>query len=342
MSFFCHYKITLVNGPIRADSALVGVRRACVFRSILYIYLRIGKHFIQQGFLADPAHVDTHSIIDIAPLGNFPRGIKLIGCTGKPQDHNKIIFICALGRNGKPALGFQWNIIGRIRSGVSVFISINAEKGKVACVTWPHPVIGIGTKLSDRTGRRPHQTNIGVYLFDKHKILVPVEEWLNLNIGTSVIFQKLFPHPLFGNAFQIGGRKEQDTVFVQRLIPFKTILHVIGYLLHLIYKSNRQSGIGKFFSLRHGPESVFQVIMFQRTVVLYLSVAAMMIGQHQSLGRNHLTGASATKLNNRVFYRCAIRIVNIIISQFQSQFFHFGIFLLLQQVQHPHSFISRK
>ena len=49
--------------------------------------------------------------------------------------------------------------------------------------------------------------------------------------------------------------------------------------------------IWKFFIAVHGPESVTQVIVFHAAVLLDLAVAAVVIGQEQSLRRDDLACA---------------------------------------------------
>ena len=64
---------------------------------------------------------------------------------------------------------------------------------------------------------------------------------------------------------------------------------------------------------------------------LYLTVTAMVVGEHEPFRRDHLTGASSTELNHRVFQRTATRVVDVPIIQLQPQRFHLLEFLLLDR-----------
>jgi hypothetical protein len=48
-------------------------------------------------------------------------------------------------------------------------------------------------------------------------------------------------------------------------------------------ESERPIRVGQFFLIRHGPETVGQVVVFERAVRLYCVVTTMVIGNYQSL-----------------------------------------------------------
>ena len=93
LSPFHLLEIALVDGPVRADSVLIGIFRARVFAGILDTHLRVFQHFLEHHLLPQFADVDAYRVVNIATLSDFPRGIVVIGPSGEAHHHGIIPFI---------------------------------------------------------------------------------------------------------------------------------------------------------------------------------------------------------------------------------------------------------
>ena len=90
-----------------------------------------------------------------------------------------------------------------IGSRFAIGIGINAEDTKVACMTGPHPVVGVRTELTNRRGRCPYQPDVRIDLLRKHIILIAAIEGLDLDLYTRMLLQELFAHLLLGQTIQV-------------------------------------------------------------------------------------------------------------------------------------------
>jgi len=80
--------------------------------------------------------------------------------------------------------------------------------------------------------------------------------------------------------------------------------------------------------------------MFHRAVGLYLSIAAMVVGDEQSLCRDDLPGATATKVNDSIFKTGPVHAVNIFGCETETEFLHLRDLLLYEHGE-PHAFIGK-
>src|SRR5690606_16534107 len=63
-----------------------------------------------------------------------------------------------------------------VRSRITVFISIYTEDGEVARMSWPFPVVGVGSELTDATWRRAYKTYIVIILVNKIVVFISIVE----------------------------------------------------------------------------------------------------------------------------------------------------------------------
>ena len=270
--------------------------------------------------------MDTNRVLNITPLGHLPRGIILVGTTRKTDDHGIIIRLDPVGRDLQPTFRAQGHVILRIGRGFTILVGINPEDGEVARMARPHPIVGIGPELADRRGRRPDQTDIRIDLLGEHIILVPIIKGLDLDCHSGMFLELTFATgPFHGQLIQVGRGGKQRLV----LLLFERLHHVIGHVLYLLNESDSQSRIGQLLLTAHGPEAIRQVVVLHRAMPLDIAITAMVIGQHQTIGRDDLTRTTTAKTNHSVFQRNTIRIINVVGLHLKPHLAHLRIFLLL-------------
>ena len=205
-------------------------------------------------------------------------------------------------------------------------------------MTRPHPVIRIGSELSDRRRRSTHHTNILIHRLDKQVILVGSVERLQFEDGKIVCLDIFFLGKTLGNRRQVRRRKVIQSFRI--IILFQLFLHIVRHIENTVDKRNGQSLTRKFFRTAHRPETIGQIIVFHRTVLLDILIPTVMIGQHQSFGRNNLSGTSTPKMHNCIFQADTVGTIHLVDADIQTQILHDGSILFLQIGQHPHALVG--
>ena len=100
-------------------------------------------------------------------------------------------------------------------------------------------------------------------------------------------------------------------------IADKALPDIIGYVFNIFNKGNGKLRIRQLLRPCCRPKAIVEVVIFDRTVILNLSISAMMIGKNKSLRRDNLSGTSFAKLHYGIFERTAVGVVNVVIFEFE-------------------------
>ena len=204
-------------------------------------------------------------------------------------------------------------------------------------MTRPHPVVGVSAELADRSGRRADQAHVRKDLDHEGEELVAPEERLHGNFHPGVLGFEAALHGLrmlcnqprtllaagdVGHGPQHVGRDVDD----------------------LADKAHLEPRSGNLLGPRHGPETVLQVVMLHGREGLNRPVAAVVIGEEQSFGRDDLSRAAAPEDDDGVLQRGVIHAVNLLGRKFAAAGLHVLGVHLLEVRQHPHALVchSRK
>ena len=96
----------------------------------------------------------------------------------------------------------------------------------------------------------------------------------------------------------------------------------------------RYAWVGKFFAHVFSPKTIGQQVVFYSGVSLDVIISAVVVGQQESFGRNHLAGAAAIELRYGIFYAGFAGVKNLFCGNLHSQFFHF---YFVKFCGHPHA-----
>ncbi len=97
----------------------------------------------------------------------------ILRCTSRIAEyHSKITFVNSFKRNREVISRLIRHIIFRVSSRFIILICIDPEKREIACMSWPHPVIGIAAEISNCGRRSSNQPYIPVCFIYKKKKLV--------------------------------------------------------------------------------------------------------------------------------------------------------------------------
>ena len=197
----------------------------------------------------------------------------------------------------------------------------------------PSPVVRVATELTNRAGRSTYQTNIAEYLFGKHIVAIAAIESLDF-VAIPRARSSLLTHNLGGKRGEVSWREELQPCGV--LDTFESLLYRCGYICYLVYDLHFESGVYKLFGKRIAPETILEVIVLYTTMLLYLIVAAVVIGKEQALIRNQHTRTSTIKQHYRIGERGAVGIINIGSFELHPEGFH-PRYLPVDLLHQPHS-----
>lgn len=93
-------------------------------------------------------------------------------------------------------------------------------------------------------------------------------------------------------------------------------------------KGDKQFGIGDFLFLVYGLEVVFQVVIFQRGMVLNLFVVVVVVGQYEALIGYDFFGVKVVKVDNCIFQVVFIDVVDV----FGSYFYVYVLYFLFVEL----------
>ena len=197
----------------------------------------------------------------------------------------------------------------------------------------PHPIVGIASELADGRGRGAYQSDIPEYFVQVEEVLVPVVRGCNADrVKSGVPVSQGFPADLLDVGFN-------DTLTFH-------FAHLIGHsfqdlfrnIFHTSQEGDGQPFVRQFFVACPCPETVFQVIVFHRTVCLDLSVTAMVVGDEQPFCRDDFPGASAPEVHDRIFQAGPVHAVNVFCRKPEAEFLHLRN-LFLDKHGQPHPFV---
>ena len=175
-------------------------------------------------------------------------------------------------------------------------------------MTGPHPIVGIGSKFSNRFGRGTYQSYIVIYFIYKQIIFISTVERFH-NSPELGVFGGLFYNNLvvcIDNAVALG--------FAQ--VIGKSFQAFGSYFFHVLKKLYFKSFNRDFFVFVHGPETIVQIIVFGCAYLLNGTVSTVVVGQDQTLGRNNFSGTSTTKNDDCIFQTGMVNAVNVISREF--------------------------
>ena len=188
---------------------------------------------------------------------------------------------------------------------ISVLV-VHSEQAEIPSMTGEHPVVRIRAELTDRAWRRTYQTNIIVFDGGQQEELVVTEKWNHLICKVWVV-------QFFG--FDQG-----------RLYFFEFISGVhqgIGHIFHVDQLLNEQPWVFQLLVHRTRPETVFEVVVLHRALLLNLPVPTVVVGQDQSFGRNEFTRAETAKTYDGILKGAVVDTVYVLSAKFAAHRLHF-------------------
>ena len=140
-------------------------------------------------------------------------------------------------------------------------------------------------------------------------------------------------HGRFGDLFLVFG------LLVVLQGGFIGFLDHRGDIGHANEESDAESPRGKFFLEVHGPISIFEVVVLGGGERLDVAVSAVVVGDDKPLVGYHLSGASASEVDDGVLERGVVDAVDLFGGEAAAKLRHGARVHLLEKREEPHAFV---
>ena len=181
----------------------------------------------------------------------------------------------------------QGYVLGAVLGRIAVLVGIDTEHTEVTRLPGPHPVVGISAKLAQCLGGREHQSHIAIYLIYTHIVGVATIVGLHLAVHSRV---GLHIVGLDGCTDAVGLVAVDMACLLSGIGLVDAVEgrhHACGTLLGAHQELDKES-LGRAFLaalVRH--ETIGEDVILGGGERLDGSVAAVMIGKHESVGTHH-------------------------------------------------------
>ena len=173
---------------------------------------------------------------------------------------------------------------------------------------------------------------------DKEEELVPVEHGLHGSVVLGAFDGSL------GQAF--ADFLDGGCAITFAHVVAQGFLHLVGDILHTDKDRGGEARVGQFLVHVVGPETVAQVVVLHGRMFLQLSVAAVVVGAHQTLVGDNFAGAEMpegasgiAQTDNGVLQAVLVHAVDVLRRQFETGFLHVAVVLAYQR-EKPHALVG--
>ena len=112
------------------------------------------------------------------------------------------------------------------------------------------------------------------------------------------------------------------------------------HILHIFQEGYGESLARELFLTVHRPVAVLEVIMLDAAEFLDAAVSAVVVGHQKTFRGYDLSGAAASELDDCVFERRAVYLVNLLWGELAACFMQSLAVHFLDKGQKPHSFVG--
>ena len=224
---------------------------------------------------------------------HFRGGEIAAGAAGETHDHGVVCILHAFQRNGEELFALQRHVLVAVGRRLTILVGIDAKHREVCVVARPHPVVLVEAELCDVLRRIGHQTHVGELLFVEEIILIGSEEGHDASHDAFLLFQVAL-------LMELGCQGGEETlalcgVFVDTGLA-SSFVHLLRNIHDAQHESESEVGNGQLLRTVAGKVSVLQIIVLHRAHGVHKAETAMVVGEDESVGRNHLARATAAKL----------------------------------------------
>ena len=283
--------------------------------------------------LLHTTHLSAGSVVGIAHLTDTIAREITLGGARIADGHSEVTLFITLHAHLCPALRVVRNVVLRISSRtIGLRVGIDAEHGEVAGLARPHPVIGLTAELTHRLGHGEHQTNVGEVLIGRCIEAVALIEGFYFQTQRAILCLHVLGHRVF-------QRVDEHFLLVDGHLLEAELHHLVGDVLLLNHERNEHVGIGQFLFVRIGDEAIEHVVVLHGGVGADSFEAAVVVGEHQAVGRDD----DARAVTREVYAGSLQRrrtVVEVVVRHLEAFCLHLLIDSLRQVVNGPHALVG--
>ena len=108
------------------------------------------------------------------------------------------------------------------------------------------------------------------------------------------------PSDLRSGRLLSSGIWETDGGAVRVVVGFQLFVYVVCHVQYPVDVGDGESFAGKLLFAGHSPETVGQVVVFHRAMLLYGAIAAVVVGQYQAFGRDDFAGTATAEMHHGI------------------------------------------
>ena len=231
------------------------------------------------------------------------------------------------------AYGVERYVVGTIFGRCAVGCGIDAEHAEVACLSWPHPVVGVAAEFAQTLWWCKHKAHVVVALIYRQVVF-----------AAAVVGGHFAVYALHG-VEHFGMNHLCDTVDFQCFhllvhIGIDAREHAFAHVFGTQVESHIEFGVGQFVLQPFGHKSVFQVVVTSGRVFLYGIESAVVVCKHESVGAHHDSRAETAEHDYGSVERWPVGVVELFGCQFKSHLVEVVPCVSRHVANHPHSFIG--
>ena len=247
--------------------------------------------------------------------------------------HGERPILVAVLRDACPVLRMIGHIVlGVVGRAVGLGIGVDAEHGEVARLAGPHPVVGLSAKLAYRLGHGEHQAQVAEVAIGGGIVAVALIERQEFHAQGGVLFLGLTRHSV------LDGIEENGAAGLGHLLKGRC-QDLAGHVLLLHHERDKHVLVGQFLLKGLGIEAVQHVVMLHGAVRADGLEAAVVVGEHQSVGAYDHARAIAREVDDAL-HNGIVGLVQLFVGQLVALLLHHLVHRVRQVVERPHAFIG--
>ena len=311
--------------PAVADAGMLGSILDAHLGILFLVFVVDVEHFATQ--------VDRDGVDEVGFLVDGHGWQVFVGACRIAEHKGEVAFLGTFQRDVEVLGGLVRHVVLAVGGRMAILVGINAEDAEVTGMARPHPIVGVAAKLADVAWRAAHETDIGVDLVEQQVVFVTQEIGFDADFIRSLFLDR--GDDFFDVLVNLG------LTFSLRHVDSDASQHFFSHIAHLAEEDDAEAGAGQLLAAVHGPETVGEVIVFYRTVLLNVIVAAMMVGEQQAIVADDFTCASAAEEYDGILQATVVDAVDVISGDFHAHFLHLFL-VVLKQHGDPHAFTGEE
>ena len=332
------HEVNLADGLVHTAVVLHHIAEAHVVILELQTDRIVGVHLLLEKFEVRIAHEDEGQVLLLRAHLDL-RGRQVAARAAREtHDHRIVALVETAEADGEELLDVERAVVLVVVGWLSVLVGVDAEEGKVGVVARPHPVVRIAAELRNIERGVDHEAHVRILLFEEEEVLVGAEEGDDAGRHSLGLLELALLQHCFGQGLK--ERLAHGGVGIG--------IYLCGSGFHLgrdvgdaAHEGEGEVGRGQFLFATLGEVAVLQVVVLHGAHGVYITEAAVIVGQHETVGTDEFARAAIAKDADTFAQRSAFFVVEGRGGQLETSLAErISQMLLFHQLEQPHAFVS--